>query len=97
MDNTTEIQCLQNKVKELENTIKSLIWKSYHYRMTEIYSYFNINGIRKTATKFDMPIIDVINFIIECDDNDYSITLAFDYTECHIELFGNIEDDADDA
>lgn len=93
-----EIKKLQDRIKELENTIKTLIWKSYHYRFDEIYHFFNKNGIRATAKKFDMPILDVINFITECDDSTCGAENADDYNECHIELYGkdnNSDNDSD--
>lgn len=91
----SEIHYLKNRVKELEQHIneldkknKSLIWKSYYYRFDEIYPFFNKNGIKKTANKFDMPIVDVMNFIIECDDNTFGVIGAEDYDECYLELYG---------
>ena len=87
------IKELEAKNKELEDTIKKLTWNSYHYRLKQIYDFFNNYGIKKTAKQFDMPIIDVINFIIECDDDESSITCAHDYTECYIELYGLNEDE----
>ena len=90
-----EIKYLTDRVKELESTIKIMIWNSYHYRLEEIYHYFDKNGIKQTANKFKMPMIDVINFIIECDDNECGVASAYDYNECYKEVYGDSIDSED--
>ena len=35
------IKELEAKNKELEDTIKKLTWNSYHYRLKQIYDFFN--------------------------------------------------------
>jgi len=83
-----EVDMLKKYIKDLEDKIKDLKWKSYQYRWKDIYNCVNQNGIRRTSIRFEMPIIDVINFIIECDNNESGITDACDYKECHIEVYG---------
>lgn len=83
-----EIINLKNKIKELEKIIEDLKWQSYDYKWQEIYNYFDKNGIKKTSVKFDMSIIDVIDFITKCDDNTFGIVNAFDYVECYKEVYG---------
>ena len=74
-----EVEMLKNHIKDLKNIIKDLKWKSYQYRWEDIHNHVNQNGIRKTSIKFEMPLVDVINFIIECDNNECVITDACDY------------------
>ena len=83
-----ENESLKTRVTELEQIIQSLIWKSYHYRIDQIYPFCCKNGIRQTAKKFDMPIQDVIDFITECDESSGGIENAMDYKDCCSEVYG---------
>jgi hypothetical protein len=91
------IKYLTEENIELKKTIKLMIWKSYEYRLEEIYHFFDKNGIKKTSRKFDMPITDVINFIIDCDDNECGITYASDYNEYMEEINGKDSNDNVDS
>jgi len=83
-----ENESLKTRVTELEQIIKSLIWKSYHYRIDQIYPFCSKNGIRQTAKKFDMPVEDVIDFITECDESSGGIVNSIDYDDCCSEVYG---------
>jgi predicted patatin/cPLA2 family phospholipase len=87
-----EIREKDMEIQKLQERIKVITWKSYNDRWEEIYKFFNKNGIRQTAKKFDMPIKDVMDFIVECDDNICGLQDAFDYKECNLEVYGKDED-----
>ena len=88
-----ELKETQNTIIKLERRIKDLVCQSYYDRLTDIYHYFDKNGIRKTATRFKMHIKDVIEFIIDCDNNECGVSCAHDYRECYAEVYGDNNSD----
>lgn len=81
-----EIEFLKNRIQELEKIIEKMKWKSYTDNWEEIYKFYIKHGIRLTSKEFDMPMCDVMNFIIECDNCD-CLQDAIDYRECYIEVY----------
>jgi hypothetical protein len=82
------------RIQELEKQIEELTWKLYRAQWQEIYDFFNENGIRLTAEKFEMTIRHVMDFIVECDNNTDGLQSAKDYHEFHKDYNG-IENEDD--
>lgn len=85
---STEVERLKKQIVELELLVEKLKWEKYDIQWSEICEFFNENGIRQTATKFNMSIKDVMDFIVKCDNNTDGLQSASDYRECHILAYG---------
>ena len=51
---STEVERLKKQIVELELLVEKLKWEKYDIKWSDICEFFNENGIRQTATKFNM-------------------------------------------